>query len=136
MEAQSSLFPSLLTDTLAPGIAQVFWPLCTPSTGEDAAALKAAVAEHTLQVRLAMQRNEFLDLAAAEALAHGLNALFDQYLDSPPTHQALIVGAARYFVRRDDAEGDLISVLGFDDDTTVFNYVAGAIGRPELKVAP
>ena len=135
MNSQPFLFPPPSANGLAPDIAHVFWPLCAPLSAQDAVALKAAVAEHTDRVRLALQRNEFLDLAAAEALAQGLTALLDLYPGCAPAHQALIVGATRYFVRQDDAEGDLVSVLGFDDDATVFNYVAGAVGRPDLKVA-
>jgi hypothetical protein len=135
MSRQSSFPPSLFAPGLAPEIERVFRPLCLPLAAPEAAALPAAIDEHLHAVRQARQRNEFLDLAAAEALAEGLKAFLDLYPDCSPAHRALIVGAARYFARSDDAEGDLISVLGFDDDKTVFNYVAGAIGRPDLKVA-
>ena len=135
MSRQSSLSSSLFAPGLAPEVERVFRPLCVPLDAPEAAILQAAITEHLHAVRQARQRNEFLDLSAAEALAQGLNALIDLYSDCAPAQQALIVGAARYFVRRDDAEGDLVSVLGFEDDATVFNYVAGAIGRPELKVA-
>jgi len=129
----SSHLPSI--EVLASDIESVFFPLCTPLATEDAVALKARIDEHVQTVRNALQHNEFLDLAAAEAIADGLTTLLDAYPHCPPQHQTLIVGAVRYFVRHDDAEGDLVSVLGFDDDRMVFNHVAETIGRPELKVA-
>lgn len=136
MTTQASSPETRTAAGLAIEIERVFQPLCAPLDAANMAGLQAAVAEHLNAVRQATQRNEFLDLAAAEALAHGLAALLDQYPDCTPAQQALIIGAARYFVRRDDAEGDLVSVLGFDDDKTVFNHVAEAVGRPELKVDP
>lgn len=135
MSRQPSFPPSLFSPGLAPEIERVFRPLCAPLDAPEAAALQAAIAEHLHAVRQARQRNEFLDLAAAETIAAGLQSLLEAYPGCPPPQRALIVGAVRYFARSDDAEGDLISVLGFDDDKTVFNYVAGAIGRPDLKVA-
>jgi uncharacterized membrane protein YkvA (DUF1232 family) len=135
MNSQPSLFPRPSPDSLAPEIERVFRPLCVPLAAPEATGLQATIAEHLHAVRQARQRNEFLDLAAAEAIAAGLQVLLEAYPGCPPAHQALIVGAVRYFAHSDDAEGDLISVLGFDDDAVVFNYVAGAVGRPELKVA-
>ena len=128
----SSHLPSI--EVLASDIESVFFPLCTPLATEDAVALKARIDEHVQTVRNALQHNEFLDLAAAEAIADGLVALLDAYPHCSSQHQTLIVGAVRYFVRFDDAEGDLVSVLGFDDDRMVLNHVAETIGRPELKV--
>ena len=136
MTSQPPFPQTSFTPGLAPEIERVFRPLCTPLDAPEAAGLQAAIDEHLHAVRQARQRNEFLDLAAAEAIAAGLQVLLAAYPGCPPPQRALIVGAVRYFARSDDAEGDLISVLGFDDDKTVFNYVAGAVGRPELKVTP
>lgn len=42
--------------------------------------------------------------------------------------------AARYFIEDLDADGDLISDSGFDDDLLVVNSVAHHFGRPELAI--
>ena len=44
--------------------------------------------------------------------------------------------AARYFLEDLDAEGDLVSESGFDDDRLVVNSVAHHFGRPELALEP
>jgi uncharacterized membrane protein YkvA (DUF1232 family) len=43
--------------------------------------------------------------------------------------------AARYFLEDLDAEGDLVSDSGFDDDLLVVNSVAHHFGRPELVLS-
>ena len=134
MKTQQSFSHLPSFEVLPSDIENVFFPLCTPLATEDAVALTTRIDEHVQAVRNALQHNEFLDLAAAEAITHGLVALLDAYPHCLPQHQTLIVGAVRYFVRYDDAEGDLVSVLGFDDDRMVLNHVAETIGRPELKV--
>ena len=43
--------------------------------------------------------------------------------------------AVRYFVESDDADDDLTSPYGFDDDAEVFNGVARRLGRADLVLA-
>jgi uncharacterized membrane protein YkvA (DUF1232 family) len=81
-----------------------------------------------------LQQNEFLDIALAEKIAAAVTTLLAEYEQHPPEHQALIVGAARYFIAEDDLEPDTGSILGFDDDARLLNAVLDAVDRPELKV--
>lgn len=46
----------------------------------------------------------------------------------------LLSGAIGYFLELDDAEPDLKTPDGFEDDRQVANIVFEAIGRPELVV--
>jgi hypothetical protein len=46
----------------------------------------------------------------------------------------LIVGASRYFIRNHDVQDDTKSLLGFDDDTAVLNYVLVELGHGEMRI--
>jgi hypothetical protein len=46
----------------------------------------------------------------------------------PEEHRRLIQAAIRYFVNSEDADGDIESLIGFDDDSAVIEAVALAIG--------
>ena len=81
-----------------------------------------------------MRRNEFIDITLAENIAQTLRQLLRELAIYPENKRRLIVGAARYFMRSQDAQADLESILGFDDDAAVLNYVLKEIGRSDLKV--
>lgn len=120
--------------SLEPRLERVFNPLCAILSDGQIAALSCDVEAHLKKIRSILARNEFLDLALAERTTNALLALLNDYPKYPDPHRALVVGAARYFVMDQDAENDLHSLLGFDDDAAVLNFVLDAIGRPDLKV--
>ena len=62
-----------------------------------------------------------------------LDELLDNYASCAEPQRRLIVGAARYFAQSEDVEADTASVMGFDDDMEVLNYVLLAIGRADLS---
>jgi len=62
----------------------------------------------------------------AEASLRLLGTLSD---DTPETTRRLIQAAVRYFVIEDDADGDLDSILGLDDDAEVVNAVLRHLGH-------
>ncbi len=68
---------------------------------------------------------EFIEKLAARArrLVRGLEP------DGPEPERRLVQAAVRYFVLADDAEGDLVSVIGFDDDARVLQAVAEHLGH-------
>jgi len=93
---------------------------------------------HAYQTMLAKRgqwRDDDVDPALAQALCDAsirlLGTLTD---DSPESTRRLIQGAVRYFVLEDDADGDLDSILGLDDDTQVMNAVMDKLGRADWRV--
>lgn len=54
--------------------------------------------------------------------------------DVSESHHRFVQLACRYFVEEEDEDGDLDSMLGFDDDAEVLNLVADQLGHPEFKV--
>ena len=67
----------------------------------------------------------------AEASLRLLGTLSD---DTPETTRHLIQAAVRYFVIEDDADSDLDSILGLDDDAEVVNAVLRHLGRESWLV--
>ena len=136
MSAQTSSEPpmSLFEQRLEYRVNSVFGPLCAAIPPGQIAKLKDQVRLHVDRVRQALRHNEFLDLKTAEQIVGILLKLLDEYEDYPQEQQALIVGAACYFAQMDDADPDTASVLGFDDDVTVLNYVLDQIGLSEQRL--
>lgn len=126
--------PLLPGSRLGPAVDAMFRPMCQAVPSTEAETLAQAVAEHVSLVRDARRHNEFLDVAAAEQVAGILGDLLSRYSTFPTEQQALITGAARYFIRSDDAESDMRSVLGFDDDFEVVNLVLDVLGLPSLTL--
>ncbi len=54
--------------------------------------------------------------------------------ETPETTRRLVQAAVRYFVIEDDADSDLDSILGLDDDAEVINAVLAKLGHKEWLV--
>jgi uncharacterized membrane protein YkvA (DUF1232 family) len=54
--------------------------------------------------------------------------------ETPETTRRLVQAAVRYFVIEDDADGDLDSILGLDDDAEVMNAVLRRLGYADWVV--
>ncbi len=117
-----------------PDLKQAFRPLCIALPETKIADLAQEITAHVQAIKDALSKNEFLDLPLAEAIAHALLVVLPNYGQYSPLQQALIVGAARYFIDDEDVEPDTTSVLGLDDDAEVLNYVLETIGRADLTV--
>lgn len=76
--------------------------------------------------------NEQVDNALAFRIAENLREILAA---APADKLRFVQAAARYFVEDEDANGDLVSVDGFDDDIMVMNAVARFIGRPDLQLS-
>jgi uncharacterized membrane protein YkvA (DUF1232 family) len=96
--------------------------------------LRAAVVKHTEDTRKAAASNEFLDASLAEQIARRLQRLLKDYDDRPGHERAVIQAVVRYFVLKEDAENDLDSVLGFEDDAKVLNACLDHLSAPELEI--
>jgi uncharacterized membrane protein YkvA (DUF1232 family) len=124
----------LFSHILDTEINRAFTHLCVDADPDLLPMLIKDVEQHVFQVRIALVANEFLDVAMAERIAALLKNLLANIESYPAPKQRLIVGASRYFVRSHDAQSDLSSLLGFDDDAAVLNYVLVELGHDELRI--
>jgi uncharacterized membrane protein YkvA (DUF1232 family) len=70
--------------------------------------------------------------ALSEATLRLLGTLTER---TPETTRRMVQAAVRYFVIEDDADGDLDSILGLDDDAEVLNAVLTKLGYGDWVVA-
>ena len=77
------------------------------------------------------RKDQHLDVATSSDLGRGLLRLLRDCSDEDLSHAQ---AATYYFVESDDAEPDLSSARGFEDDACVFNAVCRHLGLPELQV--
>lgn len=124
------LFPNMLDQN----IEEIFLPLCQDLPDTKIRTLCKHVSDHLEHVHTALGANEFIDISVAEQIAERLTILLSEITSFPENKRRLVVGAARYFILDRDAQDDLSSILGFDDDLIVLNYVLTELGRQDLKV--
>lgn len=120
---------------LNPHIRHHLLQLCEAIPDSEIFALREKLDGYLKAVQQALIQNEFLDVTLARKIANTLHQLLDNYGRYTKEHQSLLVGTVRYFVKDDDAEHDMHSVLGLDDDAAVLNYFLDILGRPELKIS-
>ena len=95
----------------------------------DVADLRREVTAYQEFIADQSKHREFVDRSTAETIAGVLLRLLKTV--GPKTsgeHRRAIQAAVRYFVIKNDAEGDLESVTGFDDDVEVMNAVLRHLG--------
>ncbi len=130
-----STFPfSSLIQPLSPHIQQHLLPLCEALPEAAIVTLQTKLDGYLQSAQEALRQNEFLDIRLAQEIASRLRHVLNGYGRYSVDHQALVVGAIRYFIKDDDADHDLHSVLGLDDDTAVLNHLLDTLGQPELKI--
>ena len=92
-------------------------------------ALAREVTDYRATVVAASRVSEFVDVRLAGRIADACELLLGALADAPTERQLRLAHVAvRYFVLEDDVEGDLTSVVGFDDDAEVVNVVLRELG--------
>ncbi len=124
------------TSPPGPRALELFARLAALPMPEDLDPLRDEIDRHLLSLQKLARQNEMMPIDLAEGIAAGLHTLFDALTDLPTDHQAAVLGAARYFISEEDELPDRESILGLDDDASIFNHVVRLIGRPDLQVDP
>ena len=108
--------------------------LMRPTTAADLDALRPVLADHVASVEARAEERSHLEVALARDLAASFTALLDEGgLDDE--QRAVVRAAIDYFVQPYDAEADLSSPIGLEDDAFIANTAFERIGRPDLAVS-
>jgi hypothetical protein len=108
--------------------------LTVPTTVEQLQRLRARISTHVDLIDEQRYDNEFLDAELARDIASSLLAMVDAASHLGADERALVRGAVDYFVLTLDADNDVTSPFGLEDDARVVNHVCERIGRPDLAV--
>ncbi len=101
----------------------------------DEHALSANVDLYLEVVRHLAATSEAIDVESAERLAGACHELLASVgPQTPEPVRRLIQAAVRYFLEEEDADEDLASRSGFDDDVQVVNAVTRYLGRDDLRI--
>lgn len=122
---------------MAPNVSReltLFEGLCAELSAEDVTALRGQVAAHVARLQGEQGRNELIAVDLAVLVRERLERLFELGSVLKAEERAMVVGAARYFVSRDDAIPDTKACTGLDDDVMVLNHVLIALGRSEWRI--
>jgi len=129
---QISLLPedelSAWAETLLPPARGTLQRLKTAAQAADAGKLEALIQGHLALVESAQEHNEFIDLARARELAAAATRLTGALDTLAPRQRIIAAAAVLYFVTSDDAEDDLASSVGFDDDAEVLESAFVRLG--------
>ncbi len=116
------------------GIPEAARPLWTTLLGEELRPVHQLFKEVRDYQQTIKQRSQWkdsdVDPTLANSLAEACLRLLGTLNDSSPeSTRQLVQAAVRYFVIEDDADGDLDSILGLDDDAEVVNAVLSKLGH-------
>jgi hypothetical protein len=122
-----------------PGIPSDAQPLWAQLVTAELAPVHKLFSEVRAYQTMLAQRSQWsedeVDPALAQALCGASNKLLGSLNErSPESTRRLVQGAVRYFVLEDDADSDLDSILGLDDDALVMNAVMNKLGHPDWCV--
>ena len=112
----------------------LFQSLCTDLPAESVAELRERVSAYLKELEGQRSRSELLAIDLARLVTDRLGRLLELMPQLTSDQRALVVGAARYFVSRDDAIPDTRACTGLDDDVRIVNHVLKELGRGEWSI--
>lgn len=98
----------------------------------DAGTLARRVRAYSTELAKHNGHIEIVDHWTGNEVAWKCLALLEKLDDADPEGRALIQAAVLYFIKQDDAEHDIESPVGFDDDLEVVDAVARELGFVEI----
>ena len=120
--------------TPSPRALSIFDKLKSQLTPSQLDTIEDDIDRHLLQIQKLAQHNEMTPLDLAESIAGGLHVLLAERESLDAERQNAILAAALYFISAEDELPDTASILGLDDDVSIFNHVARLVGREDLEV--
>lgn len=114
--------------SLSGEVQSIFEGLAEDVSDAELLGLVAMLDSYLGNIRAALGSNEFINVELGQKIWQRCHDLVSHYADLDSEGRAAVVGAVRYFVESEDAEDDLDSVIGLDDDAEVVNYVIQQTG--------
>jgi hypothetical protein len=114
-------------------IATRFQPLCEETSFQELLENRPRLQSYLAMVEIESGTRD-IDVHAAKRIAEALAQLVQASGDLDAEHRKLVRGAVEYYLLGEDADADLLSENGFEDDRQVLNAVCAAVGRNDLKV--
>jgi hypothetical protein len=91
------------------------------------------IREYLVELDESLGSHEFLDLETAKTVAKVCERLLAALPENASNGERQLVQiAVRYFIEDEDAEGDLSSPIGFDDDAEVVAAIARELGLEDV----
>jgi uncharacterized membrane protein YkvA (DUF1232 family) len=112
----------------------LFTELCSDLPPDGLAELCDGVRSYASELEAEQATSELVAVDLAIAVVDRLERLFELATQLPAPHRALVVGAARYFISKDDAIPDTRACTGLDDDVRIVNHVLKELGRAEWSI--
>jgi hypothetical protein len=124
-------------DTLRVTVGRVYGEKAEGLTETQAAALGADVDAYLEVIRASARDDPAIDVGLAERLAAACHGLLDRYPELGEKDRRSVIGAVRYFIEPEDAERDLESPKGLEDDAELVNFVIALTraGIPMVEVS-
>lgn len=110
-----------------------FLNLCHDTSPEWLEQAREQIGAHLDYLEGAQAINQDVNLILAGRIAQSLDALIALRPEEAEC-RALVRGAIEYFTLAGDADDDLSSAKGLDDDARVVSAAARALGHPELEI--
>lgn len=105
-----------------------------PTSVEDLVALRTALADHLALVSATADEHQHVQADLARDLVASFTTVIDE-VDMDDDGRSLLRSAIDYFLQPHDAEDDLASPIGLEDDAFIANTVFERLGRDDLVVS-
>jgi uncharacterized membrane protein YkvA (DUF1232 family) len=112
----------------------LFAQLCCDLPPEGLAKLSDGVRNYVNELEAEQSKSELVAVDLAIAVRDRLQRLFSLIEELSAKQRVLLVGAARYFISKDDAIPDTRACTGLDDDVRIVNHVLKELGRAEWSI--
>ncbi len=108
--------------------------LARPTTLDELAEARGSLQHYVAFVDAQRDEHEFIEVELARTITDVLVALLGEAETYTPDQRSLLRAAIDYFLLTDDADHDVTSPIGMEDDAAVINVVCEELGRSDLAI--